>query len=231
MNTTISTLSVYAIVDGAEVLCMSVLDSMVSRRCSRPAGAHEYRYRSLKSGAEVRLYDRITLWRWLTLEFDASVSDLKINDQVFENTFSHVPIVFFYSKHGRPHLVVQENTTEAAIISLHEYCNLVGITVETLEEKWAADRHVEMWNLLKMASYINKWHHRISEKRLSQVFRDIAMLDKVAIKELSEQYRTSPENLAMVFELVRRGRLHVLGITKNKISQNTQLSTDPDRSL
>jgi hypothetical protein len=203
---------------------MTVLDSLVSQQCPRPAGAHEYRYHSLKSGEPVRLYDRITLWRWLTLEFDPSVTELKINAQIFESTPFRIPIVFSYSKQGRPHLITQDSATEAAMHSLQEYCSLLGISLETIEEKWTSAGHVEMWNLLKMMSYINKWHYKISEKRLGLVFRDITIHKSVSIKEMCEEDRMNPETLALSFELVRRGRLRLLEIASKKISQNTQIS-------
>lgn len=203
---------------------MTVLDSLVSQQCPRPAGAHEYRYRSLKSGEPVRLYDRITLWRWLKLEFDPSVTELKTNEQIFEGTSFRIPIVFSCSKQGRPHFVTQGSPTEVAMHSLQEYCSLLGISLETIEEKWTSARHMEMWNLLKMTSYINKWHSKISEKKLGLVFRDVSMRKIVSIKELCEEDRMNSETLALSFELVRRGRLCLLEIASKKISQNTQIS-------
>lgn len=210
---------------------MADLHCMLNQRCSRPANAHEYRSRSFKSGEAVRLYDRITLWRWLTLEFDSSVTGLEVNANLFDGANDRIPIVFKYLEHGNLRLVIRDNCSESSVGSLHNYCGLLNIMLEILEEKWSLSRHVEMWNLMKMASYIHKWSNRITEKQLSLVSRTVSASQQITIKELcSTEREFGTEALALAFELVRRGRLYIPGLCERKITLES-LITIQDFSL
>lgn len=206
---------------------MVVLHCIINQRCPRPANAHEYRSRSLSCGEEVRLYDRITLWRWLRLEFDPTVTDLAVNCKMFEGSGFRVPITFSYLKHGKPWMVIRENGPLDATESLHEHCALLSIMLEVLDDKWSSSRHVEMWNLMKMTSYIHKWSNRITEKRLAVVARDVVGCGKISIQNLcSGDLESNAETLALAFELVRRGRLCIPDLYNFKITQNSLVTVN-----
>jgi hypothetical protein len=146
---------------------------------------------------------------------------------MFEGSGFRVPITFSYLKHGKPWMVIRENGPLDATESLHEHCALLSIMLEVLDDKWSSSRHVEMWNLMKMTSYIHKWSNRITEKRLAVVARDVVGCGKISIQNLcSGDLESNAETLALAFELVRRGRLCIPDLYNFKITQNSLVTVN-----
>ncbi|MGA4474593.1 MULTISPECIES: hypothetical protein [Pseudomonadaceae] len=191
----------------------------------RPAGAPEFLAYSPKQNTQVRLYCRPSFWRWAGLEFNPFATEVLVNQATLNLESKKVSVAIQYEMHGVLHFIfsrreVTENT-EAEII---EYCDSCDIKAEFLGAKCLSEEQTYAENLLCMLSYINKYREIFTEKNLEFAFHSIDRSKGTISNSVNDlQARYGEGAAALLFELVRRGRVGLFDVRCKRISGLTQL--------
>lgn len=191
----------------------------------RPAGAPEFLAYSPKSGAQVRLYCRPSFWHWVGSEFNPYITDVLVNQITLNLDRKRVSVALQYEIQGALHFVFSKREiTGNAESEIMEYSEKNGIQSEFLGAKCLREEQVHVENLLCMLSYINKYKEIYTEKNLEFALH---MTDRCegtisgAVRDLQDKY---PESAAaLLFELVRRGRVKISDVRRKRISGLTQI--------
>lgn len=191
----------------------------------RPAGAPEFLAYSPKSCAQVRLYCRPSFWRWAVAEFNPYITDVLVNQITLNLDRERVSVALQYEKQGALNFVFSKREiTGNAEIEIMEYSIRNEIKSEFLGAKCLREEQVHIENLLCMLSYINKFKEIYTERNLELAFHVIDRCDGTisgTVREL--QYKYPEGAAALLFELVRRGRVIISDLQQKRISGLTRV--------
>lgn len=191
----------------------------------RPAGAPEFLAYSPKNNGQVRLYCRPSFWRWAETEFNPYITDVLANQVSLNLSNKKISVALQYEMQGVLHLVFSKReVTEGTKNEIIEYCNDGGIKVEVLDLKCKIEQQVHVENLLSMLSYINKHRDTFTDRNLDFTLHAIDRSKGTisnAVRDLQEKY---PESAAaMLFELVRRGKVELSDLQCKRIGGATKV--------
>ncbi|HBN8522221.1 hypothetical protein ACIUV2_25365 [Pseudomonas aeruginosa] len=200
-------------------------DFITKESKGRPQGAPEFLAYSPKNSSQVRLYCRPSFWRWAETEFDPNATDVLANQLVLNTQVRKIAVALQYETNNSTHIVFSRREINgSAETEILEYAAKNGIQCEFLGAQCKAEDQVHAENLLCMLSYINKFRVSLSDRNLDCALRIVDRSPgKVSAAILSLQ-QIFPENAgALLFELVRRGRLWIPDVQNKRINGSTQL--------
>lgn len=189
----------------------------------RPPGAPEFLAYSLKTDSPVRLYCRPSFWRWAMIEFNPYASDVLVNQVVLNLGAKKISLALQYEAQNTTNFVISrrevsgsdENEIQEFSVKNDIQCEFLGVKCN-LEDQTHAD------NLLCMLSYINKFKGSLTDRNLDSAFLIVERSQKTirdAVLTLQEKF---PEIAsALLFELVRRGKIKVSDVQSKSITGTT----------
>ncbi|UUY07499.1 hypothetical protein LRS11_16940 [Pseudomonas sp. J452] len=191
----------------------------------RPAGAPEFLAYSPKKNTQVRLYCRPSFWRWAGLEFNPYATDVLVNQATLNLERKKVSVALQCEMHGVLHFVFSSREITGNVkAEIVEYCESNGIKAEFLGAKCLSEEQMYAENLLCMLSYINKYREIFTEKNLEFAFHSIDRSKGTISDSVSDlQSGYGGGAAALLFELVRRGRVELFDVRYKRISGLTQL--------
>jgi hypothetical protein len=191
----------------------------------RPAGAPEFLAYSHKSGGQVRLYCRPSFWHWAVAEFNPYITNMLVNQITLNLDRKRVSVALQYEMHGTLNFVFSKReVSDDSKSEIMEYFEKNGIQSEFLGAKCLREEQVHVDNLLCMLSYIAKYKEIYTEKSLELALYMIERCEGTingAVRELQDKY--SERAAALLFELVRRGRVNISDLRHKRISGLTQI--------
>ncbi|CAI8844823.1 Crp/Fnr family transcriptional regulator [Pseudomonas sp. IT-194MI4] len=187
--------------------------------CLRPKGAPEFLAFSLKKNERVKFFNRASLWRWASVEFDPLAVSLRLNEQVFTSTHEKFAIPVAYETNVSDCLVFFEKGINEDVRSeIISYGEKNGSCIEFIGRQFLDGRQVESVNYLNMLSYIVKRRDSLTNRNLDRglrIVRDNARTVQDAIRALNLDF--ADRAAALFFEMVRRGSINVPDIKTTKI--------------
>jgi len=191
----------------------------------RPAGAPEFLAYSPKTARSVRLYCRPTFWRWAATEFDPYTTDVLVNQLVLNVQERKVSIALKYEASDSTHIVFSKREVSGNVeAEILEYAERNYFQCEFLGAKCKQEDAVHAENLLCMLSYINKFRESLSDRNLDSALRLVDRGEGTICDAISRLHERFSENSgALLFELVRQGRLIIKDVQKKRISGFTHI--------
>jgi len=193
---------------------------------SRPAGAPEFVVFSHKQNEKVSLFCRPTLWRFAEVEFDPWVKEVSVNQRVIYLDGGSVPVALaFESRHASVLVFSKLSLGTCSSSQIQQYADDNGFLCEVLDSQYLKYDHTRYENYLLMLSYINKHRDSLTERNLRGTLKclprqDLSLSD--AMQAVEQEF--SETGAALVFELIRRGRLTVKNLVSTKLSGASLLS-------
>lgn len=192
---------------------------------SRPTGAPEFVVFSHKQNEKVSLFCRPTLWRFAEVEFDPWVSDMSVNQRFIELDKAKIPIALAFENNHASILVLSKSSLGTCTAAdVQSYAENHSFQCEILDIGFLKCERIRYENYLLMLSYINKQRDALTERNLHAVMR---LLPKRELTVNSAMQAIEPDfgekGAALVFELVRKGRLSVKSLSSTKLSGASQL--------
>ena len=192
---------------------------------SRPAGAPEFVVFSHKQNEKVSLFCRPTLWRFAEVEFDPWVSDLTVNQRFIELDKVRIPVALaFENSHASLIVVSKSCLGSSTSVEVQNYADDNGFLCEILDTDFLKSERTRYENYLLMLSYINKQRDALTERNLREVMRLLprhGLTVSSAMQAVEQDF--GEKGAALVFELVRKGRLNVKNLSSTKLSGASQL--------
>lgn len=191
----------------------------------RPSGAPEFLAYSPKNASQVRLYCRPSFWRWAGIEFNPYATDVFVNQIVLNLNGKEISVALQYEVNTSTHFVFSWREVNGDVENeILEYAAKNDIHCEFLGRKCKLEEQAHAENLLCMLSYINKFKETLSDRNLDSALRVVDRSQDTirdAVLSLQENF---PENAgALLFELVRRGRIRVTDMQSRRITGTTQI--------
>lgn len=192
---------------------------------SRPAGAPEFVVFSHKQNEKVSLFCRPTLWRFAEVEFDPWVSDVRVNQRFIELDKARIPVALAFENNHASILVVSKSCLGTCTTAdVQNYADDHSFLCEILDIDFLKSEPIRYENYLLMLSYINKQRDVLTERNLREVMRLLprqGLTVNSAMQAVEQDF--GEKGAALVFELVRRGRLSVKSLSSTKLSGASQL--------
>jgi hypothetical protein len=136
-----------------------------------------------------------------------------------------ISVALQYEVHGVLHFIFSSREVPgSAEGEISEYCKSNDIAFEILGAKCLSEEQMYVENLLCMISYINKYREIFTDKNLEFASHSIDRSRGTisdAVGGLQAQYGESAA--ALLFELVRRGRVELSDVRCKRISGLTKL--------
>ncbi|MDT4854993.1 hypothetical protein FQZ97_893250 [compost metagenome] len=189
----------------------------------RPPGAPEFLAYSLKTDSSVRLYCRPSFWRWAMVEFDPYAMDVFVNQIVLNLRAKKVSVALQYEASNVAHFVLSRREVSGSDENeILEYADKHAIQCDFLKVRCSSEDQVYADNLLCMLSYINKFKDSLTDRNLDSAFL-IAERGQKTIRDavLNLQDKFPEHASALLFELVRRGRIKVSDVQSKTITGAT----------
>lgn len=188
--------------------------------CPRPKGAPEFLAFSLKNDRRVRLFNRVSLWRWARTEFNPLAVSLKVNEQTFAAPSGQAAIaIAFETDFTETMVFFDKGISESLKAEIIHYGETMGCCVEFINNQFLTDNKIESTNYLHMLAYIVKWREVFTDRNLERCLRILADSNWVvqdAVKELTLVFQDSAA--ALFFETVRRGAISLADIKTLKLT-------------
>lgn len=191
----------------------------------RPQGAPEFLAYSLKNASQVRLYCRPSFWRWAAIEFNPCATHVLVNQVVLNLQARKISVALQYEANNSTHFVFSKREVSGtAKDEILEYSEKNNICYELLGSKCNPEDQAYSENLLCMLSYINKFKQSLSDRNLDSALQVIDRSPETirdAAYSLQEKF---PQNAgALLFELVRRGKICIADVQSKIIKGSTQI--------
>lgn len=187
---------------------------------SRPAGAPEFVVFSHKQNERVSLFCRPTLWRFAEVEFDPWVSDLTVNQRFIELDKARIPVALAFENNHASIIVVSKSCLgSSTTVDVQNYADDNGLYCEILDSDFLKAERIRFENYLLMLSYINKQRDALTERNLREVMKLLprqGLTVSSAMQAVEQSF--GEKGAALVFELVRKGRLNVKNLRSTKLS-------------
>lgn len=192
----------------------------------RPQGAPEFLAYSPKNACQIRLYCRPSFWRWATTEFDPNATDVLVNQLVLNTPARKISVALQYEITNSTYFVFSRREAKGNIVTeILEYAAKSGVQCEFLGDQCKQEDQVHAENLLCMLSYINKFRMSLSDRNLDCALRVVDRSQGVISDAILNLQQKFPENAgALLFELVRRGRLCIPDVQQKRINGSTRLN-------
>ncbi|VVM84556.1 hypothetical protein PS647_02491 [Pseudomonas fluorescens] len=191
----------------------------------RPQGAPEFLAYSPKISSQVRLYCRPSFWHWVATEFNPYATDVLANQRVLNLNDRKISVALQYELSTSTHFVFSKREVSGnAENEILEYAEKNNIQCEFLGAKCKLENQVHAENLLCMLSYINKFKESLSDRNLDSALRIVGRSEDTvrgAVLSLQEKFQENAG--ALLFELVRRGRIRVTEVQSKGISGTTKI--------
>ncbi|MFG8263285.1 hypothetical protein ACEOQV_31795 [Pseudomonas aeruginosa] len=191
----------------------------------RPAGAPEFLAYSPKTACPVRLYCRPSFWRWATIEFDPYATGVSVNQLVLNVQARKSSVALRYETADSTYLIFSKREVNTDVeTEILEYAEKNGFQCQFLDFRCKQEEVVHAENLLCMLSYINKFRDSLSNKNLDCALRLVDRSQNTiqgAIAGLNERF--TENSGALLFELVRRGKLVIPDIKGKRLSGTTHI--------
>lgn len=185
----------------------------------RKKGQNEYLIWSAKAGAALTLYEKSHVLYLLRQEFNPHVT--AISSEAFQLKTSHgIAVVPISTRLGEQLKLAVFDVPQMIAQQVAVLCEQRGWILDVVTTSPYTDSSHEFWNLLEMQQWLLRWGGSVREKDI-QIFAKSMRPGHSFVLQQQLSSEDVVNQLTMVYELVRRGRLLLQDICTRRICQES----------
>jgi len=192
----------------------------------RKKGQNEYVIWSAKAGAAVTLYEKSQVLYLLRQEFNPNVTVLSCEPHQVKTPYgtAFLPIS---ACHGDQLKLAIFDPPEMISQQIALLCEQKRWILDVITTSIHSDSSHEFWNLLEMHQWLLRCGGTLREKDI-QIFARSMRPGQSFLLQNQLSNENAVNQITMVYELVRRGRLHLQDISVKRICQESIFSVQGD---
>ncbi|MBC9250665.1 MULTISPECIES: hypothetical protein [Pseudomonas] len=185
----------------------------------RKKGQNEYLIWSAKAGAALTLYEKSHVLYLLRQEFSPHVTALSGEAFQLKTPYGTAVMPISASLGDQLKLAIFDSP-QLVVQQVAALCEQRGWILDVITTSQHTDSSHEFWNLLEMQQWLLRWGGGVREKDIQIFARSMRSGHSFALQQqLSSE--DAVNQLTMIYELVRRGRLVPQDICTRRICQDS----------
>lgn len=198
-------------------------DEAPFKNISRPKGAHLFRVYSMKNRSPFEFFYRTQLIGWVRLEFELHLISFIPLNKVFETTDGRLFVAFKLVYLNSETLVyVAESGKDKVVQAFEQCCSAIGMASKRLGREVVNDGRFEVWNRLKILSFIARWKDEITAENVKRFVFGLSHCSSCALSSFDQLDGFSDgRGLAFALEMVRIGKFQLPSLHERLITSST----------
>lgn len=202
---------------------LDFLDATDGSRPPRPKGAHLFRVFSMKNHCALEMHYRTQLVEWARFEFDSKLVNFVPLNKPFETDQGSLRISFkleYLNEDVLAYVVGQGN--EAVEDAFEKACSAIGIKTRRIGQDPVSASRIEVWNRLKILTFITRWRHDITADSVKRFLFDLNCESQCLLRDFDQLIGFGDgKGVAFGLELVRAGRFYLPSLRETALSHKS----------